>query len=467
MANFELQANSRIIRDGRVALSLLLDKGLSFDDFKTSEGKGMFQHLLAYYTDIGSSGSLPGINAARILFPNFELCDDASMSTDKLFEELRRQRQVIETREVASYLAEMADVDPMRALAECQSRIQQLLALGASKHTDIPFESAMEEILYDYELIEAGVDLSKMSWPWPALQDETGGLQEDDYIVLYGRPKSKKSWVLSAMIAHAYLTGKNVLVYTKEMTPKNIMKRVAACIARVPYRELRRAQLGAAERANFFALREYVEDMKMSQRFMCLSGKDVPNGGDTIPWLGSKVEKYKPDVMFVDALYLMNDASGRKNQASHEKMTNISRQFRALILETKTPGVATLQANRKAAGHANAELDEIAYSDAIGQDATIAARVISEHKTIERPHETIALVMGGTREFELHGLRIHGIPAIDFSQHSIMSDKETSAAKVADSEETAAKTAAAAKKRSPVTAKDQKDMLAQQLAGVS
>jgi hypothetical protein len=206
-----------------------------------------------------------------------------------------------------------------------------------------------------------------------------------------------------------------------------------------------------------------VEKMKMRQNFICLSAQDIQGGGDTIPWLRSKVEKHMPDVQFVDGLYLLSDADGRKNKSSHEKMTGISRGYRQLILDTKIPGIATLQANRKAAGHSNAELDEIAYSDAIGQDATIAARVIAE-----KTAPTIALVFGGSREFEMHGLRIGGEPATDFDEKGLLTEKDITKAKEKDAgdEEAETKGAAAKPRRQPVTEADRTKQLDKQLASL-
>jgi len=468
MANFELQLNSRLIREGKTALSKVLDFGVGLEDFRTHEGKALFQHLLAYYNDSSLSGSLPGVNSAKHIFPTFELCDDSSMETEKLCEELRKNRQIIEAREVASRLAEMIELNPQIAMSEAMGRLTQLVALGTSRKTDVPFEDAIDEILFDYEMAEAGIDTSVCPFPWPSLQRETMGLQNEDYIVYYGRPKSKKSWVLAFHIAWTYLQGKSVLVYTKEMTTKNIFKRIAACIAKIPYRELRHGTLSVEERKMFFDLREFIQDMKHSQRFICLSAKDAGEGGDTVPWLRSKIEKYKPDVQFVDGLYLLADHRGGKKQADHSRMMNISRDYRQLILDTKVPGVATLQANRKAAGHANAELDEIAYSDAIGQDATIAARVIAEKVPVtidDVEHtNTIAIILGGSREFELHGIRIGGLPAIDFDEKEQMTEKSIAKAKQHDNGEEAEKKGANTKpRRQPVTQQTQDKQLEQQL----
>jgi hypothetical protein len=101
-----------------------------------------------------------------------------------------------------------------------------------------------------------------------------------------------------------------------------------------------------------------------------------------------------------------------------------------MVLDTEVPVVATIQANRDAAKHNNANLDEIAFSDAIGQDVTVAIRVIND-----RDGPTISLVLGGSREFKLHGFKIHGEPATNFSFHSEMSEKDIRKAQEGDMSE--------------------------------
>jgi hypothetical protein len=109
---------------------------------------------------------------------------------------------------------------------------------------------------------------------------------------------------------------------------------------------------------------------------------------------------------------------------------NISRDLRQMVLSTGVPVIATMQANRKAAGHNDANLDEIAYSDALAQDATMAARVIND-----KVSPTISVVIGGSREFKLHGFRINAVPARDFSYHSELTEKDIEKAKEGDQSE--------------------------------
>jgi len=209
------------------------------------------------------------------------------------------------------------------------------------------------------------------------------------------------------------------------------------------------------DRAALFGLKQYIEDMRAAtngrQDLIILSGRDA-QGHDGVTWLQGKIEQYKPDVCFVDGLYLMNDDRGNKKQADNQRVMNISRDTRQMVLDTRVPVVATMQANRKAAQNNAAELDEIAYSDAVGQDITQGFRVINEKHS-----PTIGLVAGGSREYRLHGLRINGVPCTDFTFHSVMTEKEIERATRDDakSDEPDHPGAHSAARRRPRVGKDQ------------
>jgi len=240
---------------------------------------------------------------------------------------------------------------------------------------------------------------------------------------------SMKTWVLAYLIAWFYETGKRMVIYTKEMTADNIFQRTGACLASLPYHELRMAELSYEEESSMLAIQKMLHDAQVNQTVVCLSAQDAAEGGDTVPWLRSKLDKYKPDVCFIDGMYLMSDTKNARKD--NERVRNISRDVRQMVLDTKVPVIATVQANRQAAGNSEANLDEVAFSDAIGQDATLLVRAINEK---DKP--TIALVTGGSaREFHLPGFRIYGQPATNFDYAGELSDEDIKEAKENDPHE--------------------------------
>ncbi len=442
MATWELQLISRIVRTGD--LNSAVQWGITLSDFLTVEGQALFNSLLGYYSAPGTSGSILGPQAVQQTFPNFILCDDPSMTLDALCYEVRKARLSLEFKTKIQSSLELADHDPMAAVNKAQTAMVDLQNIGFSRQTDVRFDESFSRTIRKMEMIEQGIDLSMGMWPWEPLQRATGGLQPADYVVLYGRPKNMKTWVLAFLIAWFHDMGKRMVIYTKEMTADNIFQRAGACLAQVRYHEFRVEPwlLSWQEKQSLYAVERILRRAQQEQTVVCLSGKDAAEGGDTVPWLRSKVEMYKPDVVFVDGMYLMTDAKG--NKKPNEKVGSISNDLRRLTLDTEIPVIATIQANREAAKNQDANLDEVAFSDKVSQDATLLMRCINE-----KDNPFVALIMGGaSREFQLNGFRIYGVPALNFNYAGEISDKEIEKAKEGDtaSEEGNSKRTPAAKK---------------------
>lgn len=424
MASWELQLISRIVRTGD--LDSVVEYGITLDDFLTSEGRGIFNVLLGYASTRETKGAVLGPNGLREIVPNFVLCDDEHANVQQLCFEVRKQRLASEYKEHLRRQLEIVERDPMSAINATQTYMGDLQNLGFERQTDVSFHTAFGEAIRKMELKEAGFDLSCGSWPWYPLQEATGGIQEDDYVVIYGRPKSMKSWVMAYLLAHMYNQQKRILIYTKEMSAENIFARAGACLAQIRYTEFRTGNLTFAEKESLYAVHEMLTLSQAQQQVVCLSGQDASEGGDTVPWLESKIKKYKPDIVFVDGMYLMSDA--KKARKDNQRVANISRALRQIPLQYKCPVIATIQANRQAAGNKEANTDEVAFSDAISQDCTLLMRAINE-----KDQPTIALVMSGvSREFHMNGFRIYGIPALNFGYYGDLSDQDVEKAKSSD-----------------------------------
>jgi hypothetical protein len=238
-----------------------------------------------------------------------------------------------------------------------------------------------------------------------------------------------KSFVLAYQIAHAYLEKKRVLVYTKEMTPVNITRRIGGCIGELPYHELRRGLLTRQDKDRLNETHAYIRTQREltdgKQSLDILSGLDVNPGEDTVEWLFAQIEKYKPDVVFVDGFYLLSCSKSYSKE--NERLKHNSRLARQYQLRMQIPIIVTVQANRGAEGNTRGSTGDIAGTDAYGTDATIITRVINEVVT-----PTIMLVFSGTREFRMSGMRIHAEPCTNFGFMEEIDDKAIAAATRAD-----------------------------------
>lgn len=421
----------------------MIEWGITQSDFTTAECQTMFGTMLGYYQSAATSGAVWGPTSLATRYPNFPLCDDPGMTTEALCQEVRANRIKAQTRQLLVELGDMLMHDPMGAVALMHQKAADLQNDCSPKKTDVHFADGFRNAVDEMQAISAGIDVSVCSWPWAPIQNKTMGIRKHDYIVFFGRPKSMKSWVLCYLIAWFFEQGKRVLIYTKEMPPDEIFERVGCCIACVDYERFITGTLVPDELQAVMNVLDFLDSCRDQHMVVCLSAKDAPGGNDTVAWLSSKVEKYVPDIVVIDGLYLMKDQ--QKAKARHDRVRNISQDLRQMILHYDIPVVGTVQANRKAAENESANTDEIAFSDSLGQDCTHLIRVINEHDA-----DTIALVMGNVaRRFKLNGFRIYGIPALNFTvKDEEISSKE--ADRIARKEDADTKPAAGSKSKKPI-----------------
>lgn len=428
MASAQEQLISRIVRTGD--LQTVSNYGIGASDFVSDHCRSMFNHIMGYYTVPETRGSVIGPNTMRSLYQYFVECDDPYVTTEALCHATRLERlgheltvkqiEVNEVRESGNVLG---------AIQLWQTAVTDLQNIGTGKNTDAFCGDEVERWFSEYEMRERGIFDSVAYWPWEPLNRVTPGVSSTEYVIVYGRPKSFKSWMLSEIIACMINQGKRGVIYTKEMTAGNIYDRIFCCVARISYHNFRMGICTFQEKEAMHATRAYIRALQASNAMVVLSGQDASKGGDTVSWFRAKLEKYRPDFAFIDGLYLMSDHRGAR--ADHERVRNISRDMRQVNLDLRIPVFATLQANRKAAGHQEANLDEIAFSDGLAMDATLIMRVINEKRA-----DTCQLVLGGAREFRLNGFRVNAIPALDFSYKEDLTAKEIEKAKEEDVTET-------------------------------
>ena len=457
----QLSLCSRIIY--KQSLAEVLDYGITDADFTTPEGKSVWNAIIAYNTTPATRGSVIDAQAIQQLFPGYPIpADRPGIMTHALCHTVRQERMRNESnkalQECSNSLAALSITgDPAGPLSRLQSQVNTLISLGCTANSDVSFLAGLSSVRNRMHLLRQGVDLSIMKWPWEAMNRATLGVQKDDYVVFYGRPKSMKTWVLACLVAWCYSNDKKLVLYTKEMTPDNIYQRVTACICQIVYSSMRDGiSLTEAEWLRFNDLYNHLLlDPTWASLITVLNGRDAPPGGDNVSWLASKIDKHKPAVCFIDGIYLLSDQN--KKTKDHERVTSISRDLRSMNLGNGVPIIATMQANRKAAGHGDANLDEIAYSDALSQDCTAAIRTIQrkeqpseeekQHNPNVQPKVFIDLVFGGSREYSLHGLRLNAKPAIDFTQNKELNEADVLASREADEEAQEERKAARAKKR--------------------
>jgi hypothetical protein len=128
MANPEHQLLSHIIRKN--ALEAAIKLGVCVEDFLSDEGRNTWNWLMLMRRDPRYAGAQPGENVMRERFPNFDFCDDESMTIEAYAALVRDNRLAIEAQSVARQLS-VASANPVEAAAGAIERLRAVITAGA------------------------------------------------------------------------------------------------------------------------------------------------------------------------------------------------------------------------------------------------------------------------------------------------------------------------------------------------
>ncbi len=200
------------------------------------------------------------------------------------------------------------------------------------------------------------------------LDDKLCGLREEQLIIVAGRPAMGKT-TFAMNIAEAVLTqtDKSVLVFSMEMSAKDIMMRMASSLGFLSFSKIRSAQLEDNDWAKLTLAFTKVENMKLSI---------VDKAALTPTEVKHKARKFKrenPDLglIVIDYLQLMQSPAYQNNR--NLEISNISGQLKALAKELKVPVIALSQLNRGLEDRSNKKpmMRDLRDSGSIEQDADV------------------------------------------------------------------------------------------------
>lgn len=163
-----------------------------------------------------------------------------------------------------------------------------------------------------------------------------------DYIVTHN------TWMLCILAANLIKAGYKVMLLTKEMSPKQLLKRMDAIMACVSYNALKNGKLPANEEAQY---KTYLEQYAPKYKDK-LSIELVTNGVDEAI---SKIDNFQPDIALVDGGYLLSEGADPEDWKA---VIGVWKAFKVFALSRKIPVILTSQLTDK---------NTVAYSTGLKQ----------------------------------------------------------------------------------------------------
>lgn len=340
------------------ALPAVLEAGISGAHFHDDEHGRVWDWMSGHWEKYAKT---PGRETLRAQYPNYILVK-VPEPLEYYLDQLLKGHKRFETFDLLATAAEMAqeeDIDG--ALATIGERIIELEQSTSVSDDENLTKSGEQRLTFYRSIQEKGGALVGISTGFQTFDQVTGGLQAEQFTVLIGPQKAGKSSIMLRMAVAAQDSAKNVLFFGFEMTNREQGARYDGLRAGFNYNKMLHNKMTAADWKKLDkAIR--AQEQKTDMIF-------VHDATTTLSGLAAKVHQYKPDIVFVDGVYMMDSEIPGVEAMDTRSLTKISRGLKRLAQSRKIPVVASTQAldwkwnpkqglTTKAAG----------YTQAFGQD---------------------------------------------------------------------------------------------------
>jgi replicative DNA helicase len=374
MSDIEGRLLSKVIN--RRDLGQVLKAGIKTAFFH-ADNRSVWKYLTEYYAE---HGVVPHASVIERNFPKFKIANTQAEPVTALLAEIKEREQynkVRETIEEAGKLLADSDSD------EAYKRIVQGVAEIASTVRDTEdsdWTKSAEDRgkLFDRKSKQKQFGIPT---PWGTLNKHMLGFQDGHLITIAARPSTGKSWWICLCAHHAWASGHNVLIITKEMVSEEIERRLDAIHTKVPYADLRIAKLSPEDTKQY---KRGLTDLMKSANTIQVTGAEVSDGG--VMSLAAKIDEYSPDIVFVDGIYLLSDDRGGKSKV--EQLYNITQDMKKLARRFKVPIIQSCQVKRGAHEDRGGsdQLATLQWSDSFSQDSD---EVIKIYKNPDNPDQMV------------------------------------------------------------------------------
>lgn len=256
---------------------------------------------------------------------------------------------------------------------------------------------------------------------WPYMDDKTGGLFPGDVASFVGRPAQGKSWFMLYVSIYNWVMQRKILFVSMEMSVLAISQRVAAMYTHKPVGQLKMHGF-ASDTMKAFSSKIYEANDEEGKLYI-VDG----NLAATVDDIYELAAHLHCDGVAIDGAYLARHKNQRLNRYDRvAENVELMKRFSADM-----PTFASWQFNRQGAKKNKKQgeketLEDIGYSDAIGQISSIVIGLMQE-ETVETIEKRRADLLKG-RNGEIGGWDIKwDFASMDFSQITVAEEEEENA----------------------------------------
>ena len=323
--------------------------------------EGVYTDMWAFCVEYSKKHGLgPSVDALNQEFPDYTWDFPPHEPLSYYIEQLKRKHAfnltVTAVSEAYGHLNEKNVEEAVDRLREAVRQIEDSTASEA----DVDWNATAEVRYAEYLKLQQNKGIDGYTTPFPTLDEATQGFHDGEFILVVARQGVGKTW-LTNILAHQNLKeGLRVLYFTKEMPSRQVARRFDALEFDLSYQDLRKGSLNSFKEAEWS---KAVKNPMKGKGELFIVGEE--SGG--VSHVSAKIERHKPDIVYIDGMYLMDD--DQRARDNWLKIGNISRDLKKLSKRVQVPIMATDQFNRQA-DNSKGDASHIAYGD-IAKDADV------------------------------------------------------------------------------------------------
>tara|TARA_Y100000401_G_scaffold108354_1_gene103562 strand:+ start:7888 stop:9243 length:1356 start_codon:yes stop_codon:yes gene_type:complete len=251
------------------------------------------------------------------------------------------------------------NTDVYSLLSEAHTNFGKFIDLKPGQKDDI--DSLLDETIKSIET--SGYNILKTGFS--GIDELSGGMTRGEITILGGRPGHGKTTTMINLIKHCVDKGLKVIVFNREMTNVEMLKKLFILESGVlSYLDIRNGLIRGLEGANELSrVKNIVKEKYNEENFLMF---DKLN---TFAESAAEVKKFKPDIIFDDYIQLITpDTKIDQRRLQLEKICN---DYKWLVKSQDCVAVLLSQLNRglESRGDARPRLSDLAESGAIEQVA--------------------------------------------------------------------------------------------------
>jgi replicative DNA helicase len=358
-ADNEVRLLSRAIRTRDI--TPLLEAGVTDDWFFVDENRQVWRFLRQHWTRYQE---VPTSVTVVDNFPTYRLLavdDTLEYLVDQLVEYRKRQHAITVIQDASEAIA---SGDHNVAISVLSQGVAKLIDEGARESNDIDLTNNATKRFEEYTHIKTRPNgLIGFATGFKTIDEATAGLQPGQLITIIAPPKTGKSVLAMQMAVNVHRDGFVPMFQSFEMTNLEQQQRHDSMRSRIAHSRLIRGALTPAEEARYM---DELKAMESMHKFYLTDSVSAM----TVTGLAAKIEKIRPDIAFVDGVYLMTDeVTGESN--SPQALTNITRNLKHLAMAKKIPIVISTQVLLWKMKKRQVSADAIGYSSSFYQDSDV------------------------------------------------------------------------------------------------